>query len=99
MITISYLDKNGNGDKDGNSYVYQDIKSMEEAEMIAKEMNQKGFKNVMIVNDGKDGWDTYKKWLKRSLDLTKMTENDGNATEQEKIIIQQKRKTFQLCLE
>ena len=90
MIEIRYLNKNGNG-------VYQDAKSMEEAELIAQEMNRKGFQNVMIVNDGKDSWETYKKWLKRSLDLTAMAENDNNATPQEKMAIEQKRKTFQLC--
>ena len=29
-------------DEQGNSYVYSDVKSMEEAEMLAKEMNKKG---------------------------------------------------------
>lgn len=91
MIEIKYLNKNGTG-------IYQDAKSMEEAELIAQEMNRKGFQNVMIVNDGKDSWETYKKWLKRSLDLTAMVENDKNATPQEKMVIEQKRKTFQLCL-
>ncbi len=91
MIEIRYLNKNGHG-------IYQDAKSMEEAEMIAQEMNRKGFKNVVIVNDGKDSWETYKKWLKRSLDFTNMAESDKNATEQEKMAVEQKRKTFQLCL-
>ena len=44
MIKITYLDKNGNKDEQGNSYVYSDVKSMEEAEMLAKEMNKKGKK-------------------------------------------------------
>ena len=75
MIKITYLDKNGNKDEQGNSYVYSDVKSMEEAEMLAKEMNKKGFVNVTIVDDGKENWETYKKWLKRSLDLTKMVKH------------------------
>ena len=73
VIEIRYLNKNGNG-------VYQDAKSMEEAELIAQEMNRKGFQNVMIVNDGKDSWETYKKWLKRNT-----TGKNGNRTKKKNL--------------
>lgn len=98
LIEIRYLDKNGNRNEQGKYYVYEQAKSMEEAEMIAEQMNQKGFTNVTIVNDGKDSWEIYKKWLKRSLELTNMTTSDTTATEKEKMILEQKRKTFELCL-
>lgn len=98
VIEIRYLDKNGNKDEQGNYYVYQNVKSMEEAEMLAKEMNKKGFVNVSIVDDGKENWETYKKWLKRSLDLTKMVKQDNTATAEEKMTLNEKIKTFELCL-
>lgn len=98
VIEIRYLDKNGNKDEQGNDYVYSDLKSMEQAEMLAKEMNKKGFVNVRIVDDGKENWETYKKWLKRSLDLTKMVKQDDAATEEEKITLNEKIKTFEFCL-
>ena len=98
MIELRYLDKNGNKDEQGNDYVYSDLKSMEQAEMLAKEMNKKGFVNVRIVDDGKENWETYKKWLKRSLDLTKMVKQDDAATEEEKITLNEKIKTFEFCL-
>lgn len=98
MIEIRYLDKNGNKDEQGNDYVYSDLKSMEQAQMLAKEMNKKGFVNVTIVDDGKENWETYKKWLKRSLDLTKMVKQDDAATEEEKITLNEKIKTFEFCL-
>lgn len=98
LIEIRYLDKNGNRDEQGKYYVYEQAKSMQEAEMIAEQMNQKGFKNVTIVDDGKDSWEVYKKWLQRSLELTKMTELDTTATAEEKMILEQKKKTFELCL-
>lgn len=98
MIEIRYLDKNGKPDKNGKYYVYQDVKSMEQAEMLAKEMQSKGFLNVMIVDDGKDSWETYKKWLKRSLDFTKLASADTNASKEEKMMLQEKIKTFTLCL-
>ena len=46
MIEIRYLDKNGNGDEKGNYFLYKDAKSMEQAEILAKEMNRKGFSNL-----------------------------------------------------
>lgn len=98
MIEVRYLDKNGNGDEKGNYFVYKDAKSMEQAEILAKEMNKKGFSNVTIVDDGKENWETYKKWLKRSLDLTKMVEKDNTATPDEKIILKEKINMFQLCI-
>ena len=98
VIEIRYLDKNGNKDEQGNDYVYSDLKSMEQAEMLAKEMNKKGFVNVRIVDDGKENWETYKKWLKRSLDLTKMVKQDDAATEEEKITLNEKIETFEFCL-
>ncbi len=85
-------------DEQGNSYVYSDVKSMEEAEMLAKEMNKKGFVNVTIVDDGKENWEAYKKWLKRSLDLTKMVKQDSTTTTEENITLNEKIKTFEFCL-
>ena len=98
LIEIRYFDKNGNGDEQGKYYVYQQARSMEEAESIAKEMNKKGFTSVTIVNDGKDSWEIYKKWLKRSLDLAKMVQGDSTATVEEKATLNEKIKTFELCL-
>ncbi len=98
MIKISYLDKNGKGDEKGNPYLYEQAQDIQQAQQIAKQMTEKGFLNVMVVDDGKEGWQGYKKWLKRSLELTSIALEDKAATEEQKRLLQEKAKTFRLCI-
>ncbi|HIT87792.1 MAG TPA: hypothetical protein IAB62_08720 [Candidatus Coprocola pullicola] len=99
MIKISYLDKKGQGDEKGNPYLYEQAQTMHQAEEIAKQMMEKGFLNVMIIDDGKENWESYKKWLKRSLELTDIAFEDETTTQEQKLALQQKAKTFQLCIQ
>ena len=46
----------------------------------------------------KENWEAYKKWLKRSLDLTKMVKQDSTTTTEENITLNEKIKTFEFCL-